>query len=197
MAEGKYTDAALELRSAIKLNPQLPEAHYQLALAYLHMGFNSGCQSGIEPHRPSPAGQPDGAADPRESLNADRAEFSGSKSHGRTDTSARRFEYSRSDSACELAGGNYRVKRLDCRSPLLPSSWNQTLRLLIWISVSNSNFQRQPEMAEAAYRQAIAADPRSILPHLASGQFLSCNRNEWRRLKKNSRRHCPLDPVVA
>src|SRR5262245_5061988 len=39
MAEGKYNEAVIELKSAIQRNPQLPEAHYQLGLAYLRLGL--------------------------------------------------------------------------------------------------------------------------------------------------------------
>src|SRR5215831_9541953 len=39
IADAKYPDAVLQLRSAIQLNPQLGEAHNQLAIAYLHMGL--------------------------------------------------------------------------------------------------------------------------------------------------------------
>src|SRR5947207_8419327 len=38
ISAGKYNEAVIELRNAIKLNPQLAEAHYQLGLAYLRGG---------------------------------------------------------------------------------------------------------------------------------------------------------------
>src|SRR5262245_31081561 len=39
LAEKKYSEAIIELRNALKLNPQMVEAHYQLALAYLQVGM--------------------------------------------------------------------------------------------------------------------------------------------------------------
>src|SRR5262245_29520578 len=38
LAESKLNEAMIQLRTAIQLNPQLPEAHYNLALVYLAMG---------------------------------------------------------------------------------------------------------------------------------------------------------------
>ncbi len=48
IAAGKYTDAVLELRSAVQLNSQLPEAHYQLAIAYLHMAMTRDADQELE-----------------------------------------------------------------------------------------------------------------------------------------------------
>src|SRR5262245_33902449 len=38
IAEGKYEAGVIELRNALKINSQLPQAHYELAVAYLHLG---------------------------------------------------------------------------------------------------------------------------------------------------------------
>src|SRR5262245_22594246 len=38
IAEGKYEAGVIELKNALKINSQLPQAHYELAVAYLHLG---------------------------------------------------------------------------------------------------------------------------------------------------------------
>src|SRR5437762_1210030 len=48
LAEGKYNEAAIELRSAINLNPQLAEAHYNLALVYLGVGQLGDANQALE-----------------------------------------------------------------------------------------------------------------------------------------------------
>src|SRR5262245_44770368 len=39
MNEGKYAEASIELRNAIRLDSRMVEAHYQLAVAFLGMGL--------------------------------------------------------------------------------------------------------------------------------------------------------------
>ena len=48
IAEAKYNDAVIELRNAIKVNPQLAEAHYQLSLAYLHLGSTAEANQEVD-----------------------------------------------------------------------------------------------------------------------------------------------------
>jgi len=48
LAEAKYNEALIELRSAVNLNPQLTEAHYELAVAYLAVGQMPAAKQELE-----------------------------------------------------------------------------------------------------------------------------------------------------
>src|SRR5437773_1665431 len=169
VASGKYSEAIIELKNAVNAAPGLAEAHYQLGLAYAGLGQLGDSRREFET-----------------TLQLDPTNTWAQLYYGNFRLLDRKFEDARSRAelilkdnrgqveALILLGNSYAgiislnaaIKDLkhafEAEPKLLPSYLDLT---------SDSTFHAQPELAEQAYKQAIATSDRSVEAHLALGNF--------------------------
>src|SRR5437867_12356107 len=165
LAQGKYSEAAIELRSAINLNPQLAEAHYQLALVYLAVGRFIEASQEIQ-----------------KAVVLQPGNLAAQLKHGNLLLLERKFDEARaaaevilkqnpSDIRAEiLLGSSYVgiVNLNDSIEEVLKPFQLEPRPLPAYLDLaSTANFQREPEKALAILKKAVSDDSRSVLPHLA------------------------------
>jgi len=170
IAEGKYREATIELRSAIQLSAQSAEAHYQLARAYLYLGSIADANQELNQTVLLQYANLDAQLIRGYLLLLDR-NFREAK-----DTAEYILQRDASNIRAQiLLGNSYSglVQRNDSLGELKNSFEVEPALSAAYmdLSVGNANWQRQPEAAEAAYKKAITMDTRSALPHSALASF--------------------------
>jgi tetratricopeptide (TPR) repeat protein len=165
LSQGKYNEAVIELRSAISLNPQLADAHYQLALVYLTVGQLRDASQEIQK---TVALQPGNLA--------------AQLKYGNLLLVERKFDEARA--AAELIlkqePANVRAQILLASSYVGTFNLNDSIEEVLkpfdleprplpaYLDLASiANLKRDPDKAQTILKKAISDDSGSVLPHLA------------------------------
>src|SRR5881409_107483 len=169
VASGKYTEAVIELKNAVKVAPGLAEAHYQLGLAYAGLGQLGDSRREFET-----------------AVQLNPGNKWAQLYYGNFQLLDRKFEDARSRAelilkddrsqveALILLGNSYAgIISLNAAIKDLQHAFEAEPKLLPpYLDLTgDSTFHAQLELAEQAYNQAIAIANRSVEAYLAMGNF--------------------------
>src|SRR5262245_1130001 len=169
IGEAKYAAAVIELRNAIRLDPRMVDAHYQLAIAYLGLG------------QLSPAN-----AELSTVLGLNQNHLDAQLIQGNLLLLQRQFEQARAKAEFILGADPRRIQAeiLSANSYAGMIDLNESIQELIrtyrtgptllrgYLDLrATPGFMPQPELAEAAYKKALATDTQSSMAHLALANF--------------------------